>query len=494
MKKILCLVLVVLMLSTLLVSCKKNKEEEGTKGEFTTPASTDPNRVAPEVKDFGGYEFKLMLNNDGNEETYEIQAPTEMNGQGINDTIYARNKQVEGLYNIKISHQMNLHAASSDSFNYLSNAAMSGEYFADVYSTIAYRAVGTLAPQGFFYNVYDLKSLRLSSDWWDQDFLSEMTINGYAYTLTGDIQTNDDLHQINLAVNLSLYKKTYPNKSLYNIVVKDGAWTMEEFYNTWNEFGSKDVGTTGQLDEGDLIGYVYDSRTANYLYTGSGLKAFAMQSGEPVILLSSDKALKVMDWLQKVVDGKSGFKSARVEDFSGSYEAGSLHFAAGKTLIHSNGFHDSLLYQLDMADDVVYVPFPKYDMEQDRYYSLIHSCFEPLSVSANVTDKERTALILEALAFYSDKIQTEVENILIQERLTSEAEPREMLQLTLNSKVYDMEYTAAIMGWTHKVNILVRDNQLSNYSTEMKALQKAAVTTKGNGTLDLFLKSYAHMN
>ncbi len=493
MKKILCLLLVVLMLGTLLVSCNENKEDDGNNGGFTTPVSTDPNRVAPEVKDFGGYEFKFILNNDSNEEKYEIQAPTEMNGEGINDTIYSRNKMVEGLYNIKISHQMNLHESSTDGFNYLSNAAISGDYFADVYSATAARLVSSYATQGFFYNVYDLQSLRLDSAWWDQDFLNEMTINGRAYTLTGDIQTNDDLHQLNLAINLSLYEETYPEKSLYNIVVKDGAWTMQEFYNTWNEFGSRDGGNIGQLDEGDLIGYVYDSRTANYMYTGSGLKAFTMQNGEPVILLSSDKALKVMDWLQKVVDGKSGFKSARIEDFSGSYEAGALHFAAGQTLIQSNSFHDSLTYHLDMTDDVVYVPYPKYDGAQDRYYSLIHMCFEPLSVSANVKDKERTALILEALAFYSDKLENEVMNILIQERLTSEAEPREMLQLTLNSKVYDMEYTASIMGWTQKANSLVQNNTLSNYATEMKALESNAITARGTGKLQVFLRNYAQM-
>ncbi len=491
MKKILCLLLVVLMLTALLVSCKK-KNEDPNNGGVTTPVSTDPNRVPPEVKDFGGYEFKFILNNDGGEETYEIQAPAELNGEGINDTIYSRNKTVEGLYNVKISHQLNVHASSDEAFSFLSNAAMSGDYYADVYSDMAKRIVSSFAPQGYFYNVYDLESLRLDSAWWDQDFLSEMTINGHAYTLTGDIQTNDDLHQMELSLNLSLYEETYPDKNFYDIVVKNGAWTMEEFYSTWNEFGSSDGGTTGIMDEGDLVGYVYDSRTANYMYMASGLKAFTMQNGQPVLMLSSDKALKVVDWLQKIVDGKSGLRSARVED-AGGYEVGSNHFAAGQTLIHSSNFHGAVTYNLNMEDDVVYPPFPKYDAAQERYYSLVHMCFEPMAVSANVTDKERTALLLEALCFYSDKLQAEVMDILIQERLTSELEPREILQLTLNSKVYDMEYIAEIMGWTGRANQLVQNNTLSSYASEMKTLESNAITSRGNGKLQIFLKNYAQM-
>ena len=492
MKKILTLVLVVVMLATVLVSCKKPNKDDDNQGGVTTPVSTDPNREAPEVKDFGGYEFKFLLNNDGQEDTYEIQAPLAMNGEGINDTLYSRNKTVESIYNISISHKMNEYT-SGTAFNFLSNAAMSGDYYGDIFSCTAVTMISSLATQGFFYNVYDLQSLRLDSEWWDQNFLNEMTINGHAYTLTGDIQTNDDLHQIGIALNLDLYEETYPEKDFYKIVVTDGAWTLDEFYKTWNEFGSSDKGQLGKVDEGDLVGYYYDSRTANYIYMASGLKAFTMQNGEPVLMLSSDKALKVMDWLQKFVEGNSGLKSTMIENHPGSYEGGHLHFAAGQALFMSHNFHDSLTYQLDMEDAVVYPPFPKYEKTQDRYYSLVHMCFEPLAVSANVAEKERTALILEALCFYSDKLDGEVMDILIQERLTSEAQPREILQLALDSKVYDMEYTANIMGWTTKANNLFFNNQLSNYSTEMKTIESNAITARGNGKLQIFLRNYAQM-
>ena len=143
---------------------------------------------------------------------------------------------------------------------------------------------------------------------------------------------------------------------------------------------------------------------------------------------------------------------------------------------------------------VVYLPFPKYEQKQDRYYSLVHMCFEPIAISANVGDPERTALITEALCYYSDTFDEEVEKILLKERLSSDKDSRELLQLTLNSKVYDFEYTANVMGWTSEANHLFVNEQLDGYAPAMTAMAKQAIKSSGAGKLQLFLASYGKLN
>ena len=204
---------------------------------------TDPNRIPPEVKNFQGYEFKFLL--DQTEEEFELQAPEEIGSSGINKALVERNKKVESLYNVKISNKTNVNGANG-SFAFLDSMDRSEEYFADVYSMYAIKMIQSHATAGFYLNLCDLNSLRLDQEWWDQDFNAEFMINDHLYTMTGDIQVNDDLHEIFLAMNLDLYQETYPEKNLYEIVTR-GEWTFTEFYNTWYGFDSSDGGKSQSL-------------------------------------------------------------------------------------------------------------------------------------------------------------------------------------------------------------------------------------------------------
>jgi len=496
MKKLLCLLLVAVMLMTVLVSCKKKDNgQQDTTPSATTPTSDDPNRIPPEVKDFGGYEYKFVMDH---QIEYQFQAPEEIGSDGINKALVERNKKVESLYNVKIVESRNPNG-NTDGYNYLDSASSSGDYFGDIYSNYAIKMVQSHSIAGFYLDLGELKSLRLGSEWWDQDYLSEMMINGHIYTITGDIQTNDDLHEIFTSMNLTLYNKTYNGqKNFYEIVVKNKAWTFEEFYNTWYNFGSKDVNANGKVENDDIVGFYYDCRTASYMYMASGLKAFTLENNKPVLTIASDKALKIIDNIQKIVDGRSGLKTARMDDKEqtvGTYDFAIPHFAAGKALMTATNLGGGVVDYSDMEDNVVYIPFPKYDVEQDRYYSLVHMCFEPMAISANVEDAERTALLTEALCFYSDALENEVMRVLLKERLTSDLEAREMLQLVLDSKVYDFEYTANIMGWTGLVNdTLMCKDELADYASQMASLSRQAVKGTGGGTLEKFLATYGDLN
>ena len=493
------MLLVILTLSMLLVSCKKDPVTDPTNSDptTTTPGNTDdPNRVAPEVKDFGKYEFKFMMDLQTD---YEVQVPEEVGNDGINKALVERNNKVAELYNVKISEKRNTYSSTDAAFTYLKNMNESGDYFADIYSNYAIKMIQNHSVAGVYLNVCELDSLRLDEEWWDQDFVEEFKINNHLYTLTGDIQTNDDLHEIFTSMNLTLYNQTYPEKNFYEIVVKNGAWTWDEFYNTWYGFGSNDGGQSGVVDADDKVAYYYDCRTVSYMYMASGLKAFTMVNNKPELTISSGKALTIcVDRMQQILDGHSNFKSVRLDDSTvrpDSYSGGNLHFASGKVLFISCNFTDALQYQLDMEHTVVYPPFPKYEGGQERYYSLVHKDFEPIAISSQVRDKERTALLTEALCFYSDKLEEEVMKVLLRERLTAEPETRMILQLTLDSKVYDMEYTANIMGWTGMVNdTLFTKNQLTKYSEEAGKLANQAINTRGTGTLENFLKAYAGLN
>lgn len=493
MKKLLALFLALLMCSCVLIGCKKDNKDDDQGAQLS---DTDPNRDAPEVKDFGGYTFKMMVDSW---EEYEVAAPEALIGEGINDQVFERNKTIESLYNIKIKQDFNTNETKDAAFAFLLSMSSSQDYFADLYSHDVDHMIGSFAPQGYFLNLHDLKSLRLDKEYWDQEYIAETSINNHLYTITGDIQTNDDRHEIFLGMNLTLFNNTYQDKNIYNILVKDGNWTFDTFFEIWQSFPSLDEGTPGKVDAGDMVAYGYDGMTASYYFLSSGVKSFKIENNAPVLNFQSDKSVKIIDLLQKVVDGNSGLKSG-IAGGEGTtptgtntftYDTVRQHFQNGKLLFVSNNFGDALGWYLNMENDVVYLPFPKYEKGQTEYYTPVHKNFEPFAVSANVEDPERTALIFEAIACYSDKLETEVMDILIQERLSTNLEAREILQTTLRAKVYDMDYLANVSGFRDSVNPLLRDKKLDQFTSTMKKAEGVAVNTRGTGNLQLFLEKYA---
>lgn len=485
-KKLLAILLLLSMFAFALLGCQSdpadgNEDESGD-------ASADPERDenAPEVKDFNGYTYTIR--NDAWDD-YEVAAPQELNGQGINDVVYERNKKVEREYNITIAENGDPGASSSSAQQFLQQMANSGDYYADLYSYYARYMISSHVTAGYFRNIYDLDGLNLSADWWDQSFIEAMTISKHAYTLTGSIQTNDELHQLTLATNHSLFVQNFPDQDLYEIVM-DGKWTHETFIGLWQGFG-QDTGATGKVDLEDKIGFCYAAGICSFVYA-SDMKTFTMENGEPVLNLQSEKALNFTDMYEAMFSG--GMDAA---EFGGSiggsvqldYDLRSQHFSGGNMLFTTFLFHDALQY-LDMEDELFYLPYPKYDEEQKEYMTPMQPFFEPLAVSANVLDTERTALITEALAYYSDSLQEEVVDILLQERLTHEVKPRELLILTFDSMCYDMDYIANISGYDSKVQQMVQRGSFETYSSDMKSLESTLIKSSGKGTLQMFIKKY----
>ena len=455
----------------------------------------DPNRIPAEVKDFGGYTFKIMsdLQTD-----YELQVPEEIGGSSLNRALVERNYLVENLYNVTIVERRNDHASPDTIFNTLKDYQTSGDYFTDLCSSYALKMIQSHAVTGFYWNVCDLESLRLDGPWWDQEFINEFKIADHLYTLTGDIQINDELNERIPAMNLSLYNETYPEKNFYDIVVKNGAWTWDEFYHTWNNFESMDGGTTNVVDSDDKVGYFYDCRTVNYMYTASDMSGFTFAEDRLTLNISSLKAIDIcVNRMQQILDGRTNLKAARMDDnavMAGTYEAAYNHFAAGKALFVSSSFYDAITYYGD-TEDIVYPPYPKYGTGQEHYYSLVHMCFTPIAISANVADPERTALLTEALCYYSDALQEEAMGLILGSRAGSyTAENREILELTLNSKGYDFEYTANIMSWTSTANDLLCNDRLEMYEDEMDSISRVVVNTRGTGKLQNFLRVYAGLS
>ena len=491
MKKWIALLLVVAMCSLVLVGCKKDNQ---TNDDTGTPTDTiDPNRIPPEVKDFEGYTYIIRTNGWGD---YMYAAPLELNGEGINDETYKRNKQVESLYNITIREDRIEDTTDASAHSFLSSQGITNDYFGDLFAWRARTMIGSLSTQGFFLNIHDLPELRLQEDWWASEMVNVSTINGRSYLLTGDIQTCDDLTTGCVFLNRNMFKDYYPDESIYDVVTK-GQWTLDKFFGYWVGFG-EDRGVSGKIDSDDIIGIGSGSSLTEHLILASGFHTFKMENNAPTMTLEDEKALNIVQRIQDTIYTDNRDFVEFGETVGGhvdmTYEEVRNHFASGKMLFLTMLISDALLCCLNMEDDVIYLPFPKYSTEQTNYYTVQQQYFTALAIAKDVPDPSKTALITEALAFYSINLENEVADVLLQERLTAELEARELFQITLDAKAFDLDHIGNIFGFESTVTNLTIANNLGNYSSEMKKLESAAINAKGTGKLQMFLEKYAGLS
>jgi len=100
----------------------------------------------------------------------------------------------------------------------------------------------------------------------------------------------------------------------------------------------------------------------------------------------------------------------------------------------------------DMEADFGILPYPKYDESQQKYHSTVgswHSMF--FCVPGVMDNADRSGMIIEALAYYSEQIVTPVyyDQVLNYKYMRDE-ESIAMLDIILSSRVFDL-------GWFYKV-------------------------------------------
>ena len=137
----------------------------------------------------------------------------------LNDLIYERNSTVENDFGITFKHQL----ASADTINSDMRLQVSGgmtEY--DLYDTNLF-SFSSCAHSGYCYNLADIDTINLTTDWWDQACIENLSIDGKTYIATGDLHPASKLTTSCMVVN----KKILTNQQkkiddLYNLVTDGG--------------------------------------------------------------------------------------------------------------------------------------------------------------------------------------------------------------------------------------------------------------------------------
>lgn len=414
-KKILSLILAVLMILPMAVACA----ETPTEGETTTagptaittaPAASEEipeeteltSKTLPADLKFNG-ETVTILSRDASFVSDELWVD-DQNGAMVNDAIYKRNEKVMEQLDVSIE-SIKLSGDAYLVSTELRNAASNGEAYFDIaanstYSTIMYTG------ENIFLDLTDCEYLDLDAIYWSQGYNESASIGNSQYLATG-------------ALALSLYRLmfiTFYNKDLLaeaqyeNLytVVDEGRWTLDYQIQLSKDL-YRDADGSGTVSEGDTVGFA--SSTLSYLdpyWSSCDIQIITKDTDNYLVYsLDSEKLSNTVDKLIVLFhQSNAWFDKSSGDD--GKQTAMSNLFATGNvgTVTLRLGSVETDQF-ITMQDEYGIIPMPKYDEDQEKYYTFLHDQFTSIGIpSVHSNDEEKVQMlgaVLEALALENYK-------------------------------------------------------------------------------------------
>ena len=393
--------------------------------ETTNPETgdtTNPDAGAPEYYDYHGYNFKIanLMSDGGTDWTVD-----ELNGNIVNDAIYARNRRVEDMYNIYMTE---VFATLDD----VRKSVLSGEDEYDIVD-LGISDLVRLAAERMIFDVSVFDKFDFTQPYWDNELMDSLVLGGKRFFLAG-------------AANLSTYEATHMlayNKQLaeeYDFgdlgqLVMDGLWTVDKF-GEFADTAHADMNGDGVIDIGDCFGYLAtDSDMLASFTVGADESLIDIIDGQPAFGLDTDERFAAL--MEKLTG--NNIENSRLCTSTIDEEVNlSELFLAGDALFYDVALGD--VYELRRANDVDIglLPYPKYDVTQQNYLSRVeNSAVTAIPITAR--DPDRTSVIVEALAAESyNYVLPAFYDVTLRNRYSRDEDSIFMLDIALAGRRFDL--------------------------------------------------------
>ncbi len=453
MKRTLSLCLAALLLTASLAACggagdTQTAETTGAQNNTDTAASeTEEPAYVPAVTDMGGREFHIMskMENDENgrwtAEDFKIE---EADGDVINDAIFNRNQKLEELFNCDI---VNHFEAMGNLFSYtlygtISKLVQAGDTMYD-FVMPPIQDCAKLASDGMLWDLTMFDSINLDQPWWNQVFDEATTIGGKSFYGNGDISLTFMRAAYAIFFNKTVLEN-YDLESPYT-VVDEGKWTIDRLMEMARS-ATEDINGNGYMDSEDNIGMAMLYNSGEAFYAATGVKLVTVEDGRLTWTGDSAKSLAVMEKIYQIYDEKQTTINCDTASLmSGSYasmtnvDRGAAFMSNNKTLFLFGTMNNVPLMR-NMEGDFGILPLPKFDDNQERYFSYVHT-WSASAAAIPITAQlpEETALFMEAAAYYArEEITPAYYNVALKTKYARDEESQKMLDIIYENRWCDL--------------------------------------------------------
>lgn len=414
MKKLLILFLCLLMVSScLLVSCNDAADDTSKDDQNDTSKNSvegydpDSDRYVANLPEFTWdtenekyATFDVAVTSDEEQNTYFSEDigydKYSTTDQVINDAVRERNNKVEELTGVVVTpvYVKNVLTAIQDDIT-------SGAGAYDMAMPFLSGAV-SLAQEGRLHALNSEKLspyLDLSMPWWDQGANEAFSVSDQIYFSTGDITIMAKISTWAITFNKQMYSELFAGeKSLYELV-EDGEWTFDKLV-TFAKATNLDNGD-GVWDHNDRWGLVSAYSDPYNYYSAAGESLASKDADDlPYLTFDSNRSVTVA---QHVLEEFSQLNEWHI--YSNALTTADVWktsldiFGEGRALFRTSVF--SAIKKLRNYEDGIefgIIPLPKYDEEQENYYSPSGSGAYVAVIPISAPDPEFSAYMTQLVA------------------------------------------------------------------------------------------------
>jgi len=405
MKRVLAITLCLLMLVPMLAACG------GKKGEGKAVSDLPEGSHVKEGTTFEGETFTVLCREDNafGEFLYEIVAD-EGETELVNQKVYERNRQVMDIFGLAEIEARDIPGdwnSKDDFVNTMRNSIDAGIGDFDlIMSQQAYLAQGELAQ--YFYNYNDVpviketlacKDEKHDHSYYYEDAVKELTINGQLKYMVGDYSLTYWDHVFVLYFNKQM-AENYQLEDIYQLV-RDGEWTVDKMIEMtrgkWQDLNSDEW-----PGEEDSFGYVSEIMNPVDAWNASFDVQPTHRDENGDIVIDYDVG-KMTNILQKMIEFKGTDDVHYVQITSDQVEAENpvdKIFLEGRSLFYHATLQRAQTFR-KMETDFGIVPYPKWDTNQENYYTSSQDGYSSACIPADAPNLEFSGAVFDTLSCVS---------------------------------------------------------------------------------------------
>ncbi len=385
--KWICVLIALLLSGGCFASCAADEPSiDETSGAVSQSQAAEDTGLKPDLPDIklDGAEWNVYGYQDVLENSFFVEVPDD---EVISEAIYASLMKIEDTYDVDITMTYSGLTEEAQSLAIKEMIDTGDTTFSLVEQ---HDAIGTgVAIEGYYYNLYDVPYLSLTTPWWHN--IEDMSLNGNVFCITSDMSLVDIKNAWCLFFNKDIMderKIEYPYQK-----VLDGEWTLEALIQMTKDV-YEDLNRDNEINKGDLYGFECMLSMYGWLDSFGIQTTTKDENGRLTLMNDLEKVNDIVDTMYDWLHNSVGAKDSGQPNFSDSEG-----FMNGEYMIFMQALN-KIATEFRYAEDLNYgiLPMPKWDARDEYITScLTYPFWIPIHLGAE--ELEVTGLLVEALSY-----------------------------------------------------------------------------------------------